>query len=76
LQLAFDVDQLGRCEERGALDRRVGLELVGVGVEQRGHVGFGGGRAPAVRGRIADERCRSRRSSFVVMAPTIETRVM
>ena len=42
-QLAFDVGQLGLCEERGALGRRVDVELVGVGVEQRGHVGLGGG---------------------------------
>jgi hypothetical protein len=55
-QLAFDVGQLGLSEERGALGPRVDEELVGVRVEQRGHGGLGGGRAPAVLGRVADER--------------------
>src|SRR6266852_179528 len=55
-QLAFDVAQLRRYEERGALGWRVEIELVGVGVEQRGHVGLGGGWTPAVFGRIADDR--------------------
>jgi hypothetical protein len=54
-ELAFDLGQLGRSEERGALARHVDEELVRVGVEQRGHVGLGGGRAPAVLGRVADE---------------------
>ena len=55
-QLAFDLGRIGRCEERGALGRRIDVELGGVGVEQRGHVGLGGDRTPAQLGRIADER--------------------
>jgi hypothetical protein len=52
-QLAFDVGQLGLCEECCALRGRVDVELVRLGVEQRGDVGFVRGRAPAMIERIA-----------------------
>ena len=55
-QLAFDVARRRPCEERVALGRRVDVELGGVWIEERGHVGLGGDRAPAVSGQVADER--------------------